>query len=61
MIDNVISELKIFRNSLDIEFRPRVNFAIKLGEEVNPVPSVPRLAKGWSRFRPNVENDGSLS
>ena len=48
MIDIVISELKIFRNSLDIEFRPRVNFAIKLGEEVNPVPSVPRLAKGWS-------------
>ena len=34
---------------------------LKLGEEVNTVPSVPRLAKSWSRFRPNVENDGSFS
>ena len=34
---------------------------MKLGGEVNTAPSVPKLAKSWSQFRPNVENDGSLS
>ena len=34
---------------------------VKLREVVNTVPSVSRLAKNWSQFRPNVENDGSLS
>ena len=49
------------RNNVDIEFEHWFNFAVKLGEKVNTVPSVPRLAKSWSRFRPNVENDCSLS
>ena len=61
MIDNVISELKGFRNNVDIEFEHWFNFTVKLGEEVNTVPSVPRLAKSQSRFSPNVEDDGSLS
>ena len=48
MTDNVISELKGFSDNLDIEFKNWFNFAVKLGEEVNTVPSVPRLAKRWS-------------
>ena len=60
MTDSLISELKGFRNNDDIESEHWFNYAVKLGEEVNTVPSVPRLAKSWSRFRPNVENDGSL-
>ena len=60
MIDNVISELKGFRDNVDIEFEHWFNFAVKLGE-VNTVPSIPRVTKSRSRFRPNVENDGSLS
>ena len=35
--------------------------AVKLGQEVNAVPSVPKLAKSWSRFSPSFENDGPLS
>ena len=61
MIDNVISKLKGFRDYVDIEFEHWFNFAVKVGEEVNVVPSVPRLAKSWSQFRPNVGNDGPLS
>ena len=59
--DTVISELKRFRDHLDVELEYWFNFSVKLREEVNTVPSVPRLAKSWSRFRPNVENNGSLS
>ena len=47
MTDNVIFELKGFRDNVDIEFKNWFNFAVKLGE-VNTVPSVPRLAKRWS-------------
>ena len=61
IIDNVISKLKGFRHNVDMEFEHWFNFAVKLGEEVNTVPSVTRLVKSWSRFRPNVENNDSLS
>ena len=61
MIDNVISELKGFRDNVQLEFEHWLNFPVKLGEEVNIVPSVPRLAKSRRRFRPNVKNDGPLS
>ena len=60
-IDNVISELRGFRDNVDIEFEHWFNLAVKLGEEVNTVPPVPRLAKSWNRFRSNVWNDGPLS
>ena len=45
MIDNVISELKDFRDNADTEFQHGFNFAVKLGEEVNTAPSVSRLAR----------------
>ena len=60
-IDNVISELIGFRDNADKEFEHWFNLAARLGEEVSTVPAVPRLAKSWSRFKPNVENDGPLS
>ena len=56
-IDNIISKLKDFTDNVDIYF----NFAVKLGEKENTIPSPPTLAKSSRRFRPNVENDGSLS
>ena len=61
MIVNFISTLKGFRDNVGIAFEHWFNLAVKLGEEINTVPSVPRLAKIWSRFRPNIENDGPLS
>ena len=61
MSDSVISDLKGFRHNVDIECEHWFNFAVKLGEEVNTVTSVPRLGKSWSRFRPNVGDDGPLS
>ena len=60
-IDNVIFKLKAFRRNVNIKFEHWFNFAVKLGEEVITIPSVPRLTKSWSRFRPNAENDGLLS
>ena len=56
MTDNVISQWKDFRDIVGIELGEEVKLDIKLGEEVNAVPSVPWLAKNWSRFRPKVEN-----
>ena len=61
MIKNVISKFKVFRDNADKEFEYWFNLAVKLGEEVKTLPSVPRLAKSWIRFEPNVENDASLS
>ena len=61
MIENVISELKAFRDNVDIEFEHWFNFSVKLGVEVNTTLSVPRLAKSWGRFRPNVKNECPLS
>ena len=61
MTDNITSELKDFKNNVDIDFDHWFNFAVKFREEVNTVPSVLRLVKSWNRFRPNVENDDSLS
>ena len=58
MIENVISELKGFRDHVEIEFQHWFKVILR---EVNAVPSVPRLNKNWSWFRPNVENDGLLS
>ena len=43
MTDNVMSELKGFRVNVDIKFEHWLNFAVKLGEEVNTAP--PGLAK----------------
>ena len=57
IIDNVNFESRGFRDNVDIEFEHWFNFGEILGEEVNAVPSVPRLAKSWSRFRQNVENN----
>ena len=54
MIENVISELKAFRDNVDIEFEHWFNFAVKLGEEVNTTLSVPRLAKA------GVDSDQTL-
>ena len=48
MTDNVISKLKGFRDNVDIEFEQWLNFAVKLEDEVNTIPSAPMLAKGCS-------------
>ena len=50
-----------FRNNEDKEFKYWFNFAVKLGEEISTVSSVPRLATDLSWFRPNRENDDPLS
>ena len=61
MIINVISKSKSFRDNVNTEFKHQFSLAVKLGEEVSTVSSVPRLAKRQSRFRPNLENDDLLS
>ena len=54
-----MSVLKGFRENIDLEFNNSSNFVLKLAEEVGRTPPVPKLAKCWSRFRPNVDNDSS--
>ena len=61
MIINVISKSKSFRDNVNTEFKHQFSLAVKLGEEVSTVSSVPRLANRQSRFRPNLENDDLLS
>ena len=46
MTDNVMSELKGFGVNVDIKFELWLNLVVKLGKEVNTVPSV--LAKRCS-------------
>ena len=61
MTDLVMSDLKRYLENNDEEFKARCNFATTMAHLVDVQPSVPRLAYGWSRFRFNVENDGSNS
>ena len=58
MIDLVISDLKSYRENIGEEFKAWYNTAMTMAQSVHVQPSVSRLAKGWSRFRSNVENDG---
>ena len=57
MINQVVDQLKAFRDHIDQEFSEWFTFAVEMGEKVGVGPSTPRLAPCWSRFRNNVPND----
>ena len=58
MIDQVVDQLKAFRDHIDQEFTEWFTFAaVEMDEKVGVGPSTPRLAPCWSRFRNNVPND----
>ena len=61
MIDLVMSDMKLYRENIDKEFKPWYNLATTMAQSADVQLSVPRLAKGKSRFRSNVENNGLRS
>ena len=60
MIDEVIDQLRSYRDNIDDEFSEWYNFAVSMSEKIGVGPSMPRIAPCWSRYRNNVENDGPL-
>ena len=60
-IDLVMSYLKRYLENIDEKFKASYNFPTTMVQSVNVQPSVFRLAKGWSRFSSNTENDGPES
>ena len=61
MIDLVMSDLKRYQENIDEEFKAWYNLPTTRAKLVDVQTSVPRLAKGWSRFISNVENNGPKS
>ena len=61
IIDNVLRESKNYRDDMDNEFQHRYSFAVRICKDFGIEPGLPRLAKCWSRYRLNVENDGTIS
>ena len=61
MNDSVLRGFKNYRDDTDNEFQHWYDFAVRICKDVGIEPGLPRLAKCWSRYRPNVENDGTIS
>ena len=61
MIGNVLRELKNYRDDTDNEFQHCCDFAVRICKDVGIEPGLQRLVKCWSRYRPNVENGGTIS
>ena len=61
MIDSVLREWKNYRDDIDNEFQHWYDFAVRICKDVGIEPGLPRLAKCWSRYRPDIANDGLIS
>ena len=61
MTDSVLREFKNYRDDIDNEFQHWHYFAVRIYKNVAIEPGLPRLAKCWSRYRQNIENDGTIS
>ena len=60
MNERVLRELKNYRDYIDNEFQYWYDFAVRICKAFSLEPGLSRLAKCWSRYRPNVENDGAI-
>ena len=61
MIDSVLRELRNYRDDIHNKFQHWYDFSVRICKDVGIESGLPRLAKCWSRYRPNVENDGPIS
>ena len=57
MIDQVLNDLKKTKTNITEEFKLWFQFAVDMAKSVGVSPSVPRIAKCWSRFRNNVPSE----
>ena len=57
MIESVLREWKNYRDDIDNEFQHWHDLAVRICKNVDIEPGLPRLAKCWSRYRPDIEND----
>ena len=53
-IDQVINDLRETKDNMDEEFHHWYEMACEMAKSVGVMPSEPRLAKCWSRYRNNV-------
>ena len=61
MIDQVLSDLKDFKNNIGEEFSAWIKFAFDMGPSVGIDPDKPRTAKRWSNFKNNVPSTDNES
>ena len=61
MIDQVLKNLEEIKNNVTEEFKLWFQFSIDMAASVGVSPSVPRIAKCWSRFRNNVPSEDNES
>lgn len=57
MINQVINDLRETKNNIDEEFHHWYEMACEMAKSVGVMPSEPRLAKCWSRYRNNVPSE----
>ena len=60
MTDSILRELKNYRDDIDNEFQHWYYFAVRICKDVGIEPGLPRLAKFWSSYKQNIENDGTI-
>ena len=54
MIDDVLMELKNYRDDIDYEFQHWYDFAVRIYNDVCIGSGLPRLAKCWIRYQRDV-------
>ena len=57
MIYQVINDLRETKDDMDEEFHHWYEMACEMAKSVGVMPSEPRLAKCWSRYRNNVPSE----
>ena len=60
MTDSILRELKNYRDDSDNEYQHWYYFAVRICKDVGIEPGLPHLAKCWSSYRQNIENDGTI-
>ena len=57
MIDQVINDLRETKDHMDEEFYHWYEMVCEMAKSIGVIPSEPRLAKCWSRYRNNVPSE----
>ena len=57
MIDQVINDLRETKDNMDEEFYHWYEMVCEMAKSIGVIPSEPRLAKCWSRYRNNVPSE----
>ena len=61
MINQFLKDLEKIKSNITEEFKFWFQFSVDMATSVGVSPSVPRIAKYWSRFRNNVPGEDNES